>query len=319
MKSIYLIFTILGIASCASAQNNALHFDGNDDYVNCSNNSTLQINTGTVEAWIKTANAGAGYRGIIIKQDAYGLYLKDNQLITFYYNNIGDIPTGVYLNDNQWHHVAISFQSGVINGTNIYVDGNSVLTTTFSSTYDTQGSNFPLYLASGGPGYGQNFNGAMDEVRIWDVVRTQAQIQANMNSELNAQPGLLASYHFNQGTAGGNNAGINTLTDASGNNLTGSVLGLALNGSTSNWVAGNASLPVELLFFTAKNDGIANILQWQTASEWENRGFEVERSANGSDFVAIGFVAGRGTTQRAEYYTFTDEAVLTTSTVYYRL
>ena len=47
--------------------------------------------------------------------------------------------------------------------------------------------------------YNENFIGYINEVRIWNVARTQAQIQAYMNTSLPSpatQPGLLAYYIF---------------------------------------------------------------------------------------------------------------------------
>ncbi len=49
----------------------ALNFDGVDDAVLINNSPSVQLNTGTIEAWIKTPDAGTSYRGIILKN--YGL------------------------------------------------------------------------------------------------------------------------------------------------------------------------------------------------------------------------------------------------------
>ncbi|AFH49868.1 BNR/Asp-box repeat protein [Ignavibacterium album JCM 16511] len=87
---------------------------------------------------------------------------------------------------------------------------------------------------------------------------------------------------------------------------------MRLDGSTlSVWTAViNDSLvfvPVELESFTAsKLDDRKVFLSWQTASELNNRGFEVQRKFFNSDFVSIGFVDGKGTTSEKQYYNFTD-------------
>ena len=77
----------------------------------------------------------------------------------------------------------------------------------------------------------------MDEVRIWNRALCQEEIQNNMNCALNptGQNGLIALYHFDQGTVNANNAGITTLNDASGNANNGTLNNFALNGATSNW------------------------------------------------------------------------------------
>ncbi|WP_190277544.1 T9SS type A sorting domain-containing protein [Adhaeribacter rhizoryzae] len=77
-------------------------------------------------------------------------------------------------------------------------------------------------------------------------------------------------------------------------------------------------LPVELLYFRAKQiNGEVNLV-WATATETENQGFEIERSQDGKIFKKIGQVAGAGTSLELQKYTFRDRTVLS-GTVYYRL
>ncbi len=63
-------------------------------------------------------------------------------------------------------------------------------------------------------------------------------------------------------------------------------------------------LPVEMNAFSAAVDGQDVALHWQTASETDNAGFEVEHAAPGLSFTNIGFVEGAGTTQAAQTYRF---------------
>lgn len=67
-----------------------------------------------------------------------------------------------------------------------------------------------------------------------------------------------------------------------------------------------ALLPVTLTTFTATARQKSTLLNWQTASETGNYYFAVERSADGQTFTAIGEVAGAGTSQTVQEYTFTD-------------
>ena len=68
----------------------------------------------------------------------------------------------------------------------------------------------------------------------------------------------------------------------------------------------NIPLPVELISFTANySDGKVN-LNWITASELNNSGFDVERN-NGNGFEKIGFVQGNGTTNEKSNFSFVDE------------
>ncbi len=77
-------------------------------------------------------------------------------------------------------------------------------------------------------------------------------------------------------------------------------------------------LPVELKSFSASiTNGFVD-LNWSTATETNNRGFEIQRKAAGSDFVTIGFVQGKGTTTQSQNYSFVDNNVQT-GTYSYRL
>jgi hypothetical protein len=68
-----------GVASLP-AITNALTFNGTSNYVSVGSAENLNLTTGTIEAWIKTPNAGASFRGIAVKAYAYGLFLIDGVL-----------------------------------------------------------------------------------------------------------------------------------------------------------------------------------------------------------------------------------------------
>ena len=80
-------------------------------------------------------------------------------------------------------------------------------------------------------------------------------------------------------------------------------------------------IPVELVNFQGVyNKNKREIeLNWQTASEANNVGFEIERVSNGFDFKKIGFVKGFGTTATPQYYTFNDAYFGQNTVNYYRL
>ncbi|OGU76472.1 MAG: hypothetical protein A2V93_03400 [Ignavibacteria bacterium RBG_16_34_14] len=66
-------------------------------------------------------------------------------------------------------------------------------------------------------------------------------------------------------------------------------------------------MPVELVSFTAETRGNFVMLKWNTASEINNNGFEIERlHPQGVDWEKIGFVDGRGTTTVNQFYSFTN-------------
>ena len=214
---------------------NALALDGGDDFVNAGNNASVQISRGTLEAWIKTPNAGSSFRGIIVKQWAYALFLMDNVLIAYQWTGgQGAISTGINLADNRWHHVALCFDNGVNNGSFIYIDG--ALTNTFTFSLANQDVNLGIGNGSVSSKI-QNFQGSMDEVRVWSTVRTQSQIQSTLYTELAGNEiGLVAYFNCNQGVAGGDNTGINFLTDLTSNGIDGTLDYFTKTGTTSNFV-----------------------------------------------------------------------------------
>jgi hypothetical protein len=67
-------------------------------------------------------------------------------------------------------------------------------------------------------------------------------------------------------------------------------------------------VPVELTSFTANVVGSDVRLNWSTATETNNQGFQVERSS-GSEFVQIGFIDGHGTTTEIQNYSFIDKSL----------
>lgn len=77
-------------------------------------------------------------------------------------------------------------------------------------------------------------------------------------------------------------------------------------------------LPVELVSFNANPLGSDVTLNWTTASELNNAGFEIERSQNGLDFTQIGFVTGKGNSAELNSYSYTDLA-LKNGKYFYRL
>ena len=93
---------------------------------------------------------------------------------------------------------------------------------------------------------------------------------------------------------------------------------ISANGVQDATVEGNTALPVELASFTATTNRNAVSLNWSTATETNNAGFDVERkAATATEWTKVGNVAGNGTTSEVRNYTFTDRA--NTGTYNYRL
>ncbi len=79
--------------------------------------------------------------------------------------------------------------------------------------------------------------------------------------------------------------------------------------------------PVELLDFTADVINNSKVkLDWSTATETNNKGFEIERNTDNSNWRLIDFKEGNGTTTETHNYTFTDDLLgVNLSKLYYRL
>jgi hypothetical protein len=85
-----------------------------------------------------------------------------------------------------------------------------------------------------------------------------------------------------------------------------------------NFGGDNKTLPVELTSFNAAiRNGIVD-LKWETATEVNNNGFDVERKTGNADWSKIGFVEGHGMSNSPKYYSFSDKPV-GTGKIAYRL
>ena len=80
----------------------------------------------------------------------------------------------------------------------------------------------------------------------------------------------------------------------------------------------NDPLPVQMLSFTGSSFEKYNELNWVTATETNNSGFDIERSASGFDWEKIGFVGGAGNSISNKIYSFKDNQI-SADAYYYRL
>ena len=81
------------------------------------------------------------------------------------------------------------------------------------------------------------------------------------------------------------------------------------------------SLPIRLVNFKGERQGAKNMLSWITASEQNNKGFELQRSSDGESFSATGYVnskAQNGNSNSTLNYEYADEKPFTGNN-YYRL
>jgi hypothetical protein len=243
MKTKIFFLTILFNAFFTLNAQTGLTFDGTNEYIVGTNNTSLQLTQGTVEAWIKTSGAGNSYRAIIAKSYNYGIFLNNNELIAFEWISGRLIKTGVNLADGIWHHVAFSFNDEVTNGSKLYIDGVPVLT----FTYNVANFNYSIGVGNQTTNTFQHFNGEIDQVRVWNTVRTDAEILNNYNKCLNGdESNLVMLWQFEEGAG-------TTVTDLSGNENHGTLQ----NMSNTNWVSGYNCTPSGLIAYYPFN-GNAN-------------------------------------------------------------
>jgi hypothetical protein len=218
----------------------SLEFDGTDDYIAVQNYnySTDAITEFTVEAWIKTNDAGDQVIASFDRNQYWRLEVNGNgagngQIGFDIMTDAGQLDFGgsTRIDDGSWHHVAGVFDNGNVY---LYIDGNldnsATSGTSFGSAGVTRygfigvGSEADTYDGTQGPN--DFFNGSISEVRVWSTARSQAQIQASMNSVLTGSETGLDIYYKLAG-----NGSDNTATDDSSNGNTGDLNNFTLPGA----------------------------------------------------------------------------------------
>jgi hypothetical protein len=321
------IALLLGIITVnVNAQNNALDFDGTNDYVEIFYNPAYTPNIFSVQINVKVNSnnglpqaifndggiSGGGYNG-------FALYVMPDDKFYIFYGNGGPsflTLAGPAISYGTWTNIA-----GTYDGTTLrlYVNG-----TFFSSvvTPITVNPSLPIRLGAGNsegsPTY--FFGGQLDEMSMWKLTLSPAQVAYNATHILAGNEGnLVAYYNFNEGIGNGNNTAppVNTLFDVTSNSLDGSLNNFALNGTSSNWVTSSLVLPVSLVNFSGTKKAGYNSLQWSTASEQNSSYFEVQRSTNGTDFSSIAKVNAAGNSSLVTNYQYNDDQISASSPVYY--
>jgi len=153
--------------------NSAFHFDMENDYIHLASpiRPSTNIYSGTVSAWINVSESacgsadGDGYRGIVSKKGAFGLFLYNNTLAAYDWSTARRLDTDIAVNDGKWHQVAMTFESGKKGGTKLFVDGKCVLTSTFKVASQSEG----IAVGCGAnPDISQEFLGSIDDVKIYN-------------------------------------------------------------------------------------------------------------------------------------------------------
>lgn len=216
---------------------NAFEFDGTNDYAEILHDASLKpTNALAIEAWVYKADWDVAASETIFgctQSGGYSLTTKDTNpdVIHGYVRlNAGYLEPEVSTTNLAagWHHLALTCDGRYAR---LYVDGSLVDTQdaggNYALEYDENNSLIIGAEAGGGTGAaGDYFTGQLDEVRIWNEARTEAEIQDNMHRELNGdESGLAAYFPFNQ-------SGAAHLDDLTANHNDGAVNGAALLAST---------------------------------------------------------------------------------------
>ena len=236
MLKYLLVLNIIGFIY-GQGGGDGLDFDGTDDYVNMGNvlNLTSAI---SIETWIKTDGlgsrqtiAGKGYPNTGEPYYQYHVEIRAGGEIYFPLSLNGTrqtTETSATINASQWYHIACVYDGSTIK---VYIDGVEESSSNASGSISTYSTSFYLGAYSGHSSSNVgNFDGIMDEVRIWNDARTVAEIREYMHKELAGnESGLVAYYKMSNGTG-------TSLTDNSSNSNTGTLT----NMDNSDWVTSYA-------------------------------------------------------------------------------
>jgi hypothetical protein len=153
-----------------------LSFDGLDDYVNCSITESLNISYAiTLEAWVKEQ----GYENnpyVLTKESGYSgwtihIYSPNNMTYSYVYNGSAAATVGFGLIPlNEWHHLATVVNTNE-NYIRSYKDGASFEFVPWVGGFISSG---PTNLR-----FGVNFNGSVDEVRVYNRALSEEEIKEN--------------------------------------------------------------------------------------------------------------------------------------------
>jgi len=156
----------------------AVEFDGVADYVNCGNDTSLNI-TGeiSIEAWVKPNSLKATAQAIVSKEDSYVFAQKGDEIVLYIYGGTTQYSSGLDLVIGSWQHVVVTYNESVIK---FYKNGNLSLV-----NYDLAIPSSNDVVKIGTDSWNELLNGTIDEVRIWNRVLSPEEINASYNSKVN--------------------------------------------------------------------------------------------------------------------------------------
>ncbi len=153
----------------------------------------------TIECWARRSGANLGQFHVIAfmgtKTTNQGLHFgfrENNRFTLAFWNN--DVDSDAAYTDTDWHHWCATYDKDA-RKQRVYCDGVNVGEHTEAAAFTGSGA---LTIGRRGDGDGY-FMGDIAEVRIWDGVRTDAEIRANMRRRIaGTEANLLAYYPLNE-------------------------------------------------------------------------------------------------------------------------
>lgn len=188
----FIVVKVVSDDAPVAGSGNALAFDGMNDYVLTTLDAQPSaITEVTWEAWIHPTQKDYGaWQGILSTDDGgwdRGIWITSGAA-TFSIGCGAQWVPGVTVETDGWHHIALVFTS-----TNVlfYYDGTEYFRGVAPSGGAT-GYDFMIGSSAGGT---QCFQGMIDEVRVWDVARSAAEIKDNMHTSLAGIESNLVAYY----------------------------------------------------------------------------------------------------------------------------
>ncbi len=272
MKKLLLLILSAIVVNSYAQFGNALDFVGSglggSNYISIPDNGTLDLqSTYTIEAWIYERDASNNT--IIDKGNYQYLFMGHANGTTelgFYNTGVGawKYSSGASLTTNTWTHVAMTFNSAT-GDIKFYKNGSYLNTATGAANATPDNGDVNVGRQSPIGCLCNMMDGSMDELRVWNVVRTDAEIAADYNKMItNAHSqwsNLKLYYRFDQGNAGSGNTTLpNEVIDYSDNDNIGTLQNFTKSGSTSNWIsASNDEAPILTTTLGSPGGSVADV------------------------------------------------------------
>ena len=196
-----------------STVNRVLSLDGKEDCVRIADSNSLHLFTNaiTIEVWFKASSfyAEDGAVNSVLRKNvaanAENFFLRfrnvaGKQVVEMSVGYDIEVLRVPYEFDaGKWYHLAGTYDGSAMI---VFVNGVAIQSEKTSGSVYIDESD--LFIGKGDPEFssGEYFHGALDDIRIWNVARSQKEITAAMNTTLTGkEPGLVAYWNFDDGTA----------------------------------------------------------------------------------------------------------------------